>query len=435
MQSRNYRLLALALLVLAVTTQTRAQSIYTPYAFTNFAGLPGTSGTNDGTGSAAQFNRAFGVVVDSDGNVYVADTFNNTIRKITSAGAVTTLAGSAGPSGTNDGTGSAARFYLPVGVAVDTIGNVYVADSGNDTIRKITSVGAVTTLAGSARQQGTNDGPGSAARFNNPTGVAVDTNGNVYVADSDNDTIRQVTPVGTNWVVTTLAGIAKTPGTKDGTGSAARFNLPKGVAVDRANNLYVADYLNKSIRKVTPSGEVTTLAGNAGLSGSDDGTGSAARFNRPYSVAVDLANNLYVADTYNQTIRKITPGGSVTTLAGSAGLSGSDDGTGSAARFGLPSGVAVNSAGNLYVADTYNYRITKGTPVLQFDIGLGLSISNDFFQMRLIGPSGSNVVVEGSADLAAWTPVQTNTLPPFGLDVSMPLGTDQNQFFRARLAP
>jgi sugar lactone lactonase YvrE len=264
--------------------------------------------------------------------------------------------------------------------------------------------------------------------------VAVDEVGNVYVADTQNNTIRKVTPAG---VVTTLAGLAGllNYGSADGTGSVARFSDPRGVAVDKADNVYVVDTANYTIRKVTSTGVVTTLAGLAGNSGSTDGTGSTARFHRPQGVAVDSATNLYVGNTGNNTIRKVTPAGMVTTLAGLVDGYGSADGTGSEARFFSPSGVAVDTWGNVYVGDSGNHRITKGSPLLQFDFGIGLTVSNNFFQMRLIGPSGSNAVVEASSDLAAWTPVQTNALPPFGLDVSVPLDTSQNQFFRARLAP
>ena len=286
------------------------------YAWTTLAGQPGGQGNADGTGSAARFNCPVGVAVDSAGNVFVADYDNYTIRKVTPAGVVTTLAGSAGNGGSADGTGSAARFNQPSGVAVDSAGNVFVADTDNHTIRKVTPAGVVTTLAGSAGASGSTDGTGSAARFDDPEGVAVDSAGNVFVADTDNHTIRKVTPAG---VVTTLAGSAGASGSTDGTGSAARFYYPVGVAVDSAGNVFVADTGNHTIRKVTPAGVVTTLAGSAGNSGSADGTGSAARFNDPEGVAVDSAGNVFVADCFNNTIRKVTSAGVVTTLAGSAG--------------------------------------------------------------------------------------------------------------------
>jgi hypothetical protein len=343
---------------------------------TTLAGLAGFWGSEDGTGSTARFGGAFlwrgpvGVAVDTAGNVFVADTCNNTIRKVTPGGVVTTLAGQAGGLGSADGTGSAARFgggffSGPSGVAANSTGTVYVADAGNQTIRKVTPGGVVTTLAGLAGESGSADGTGSVARFNRPLGVAVDGAGTVYVADSGNCTIRKVTPGG---VVMTLAGLSvDTNGDgwpdgdyADGTGSEARFSYPSGVAVDGAGNVYVAD--NGTIRKVTTGGVVTTLAGLAGESGSADGTGSVARFAAPRGVAVDSASNVYVADTENYTIRKVTPSGVVTTLAGLAGSRGSADGTGSAARFDRPSGVAVDSTGNVYVADPWNYTTRKVTP-------------------------------------------------------------------------
>src|SRR5439155_11820197 len=408
-------------------------------AVTTLAGSAGQSGAADGAGSAARFYYPEGVAVDGAGNVYVADWGNYTIRKITPAGAVTTMAGTAGQIGAANGTGNAARFNSPFGVAVDGASNVYVADTYNNTIRKITPAGAVTTLTGSAGEFGSGDGIGRGARFNDPIGVAVDSAGNVYVADSNNHTIRKITSAG---AVTTLAGSAGQYGSADGLGSAAQFGGgpgpfpggPRGVSVDSEANVYVADSDNDTIRKITPARAVTTLAGSAGQRGSADGTGNEARFNGPWGVAVDRAGNIYVADTYNYTIRKITPTGAVTTLAGSAGQVGGVDGVGSQALFAYVEGVAVDGAGNVYVTDSN--RITKGTPVFRFQTSTGnLTISNGLFQMRLTGPFGSNAVVESSANLQAWTPIQTNALLAGVLDLSLLLRANQNRFFRARLAP
>ncbi|WP_395748466.1 NHL repeat-containing protein [Prosthecobacter sp.] len=329
------------------------------YQWSNFVGSPGVNGSTDGSGTAARFKSPGGAALDSSGTMYVADTGNDTIRMVTSDGTVTTLAGMVTFTGGADGTGSAARFKSPVGMAVDQNGVIYVADTGNHTIRKITSAGVVTTLAGQAGITGSIDNTGSLARFNSPSGVAVDSSGNVYVADTSNDTIRMITSAG---VVTTLAGLAQHNGSTDGTGSAARFNSPGGVAVDSSGNVYVADTGNHTIRRVTSGGVVTTVAGTSGLNGSLDGTGSAARFKAPNGVAVDSSGTLYVADTQNQTIRKITTGGVVTTIGGTANINGTMGGIGTAARFYLPNSVAVAANGTLFIADSNNDRISQGVP-------------------------------------------------------------------------
>jgi hypothetical protein len=324
------------------------------------AGFGGAGSTN-GTGSAARFAFPEGITCDTSGNIYVADTFNRTIRKIVaSTAAVTTLAGLAGSSGSTDGTGSAARFNGPEGVACDTSGNIYVADSINNIIRKIVaSTGVVTTLAGLAGSSGSTDGTGSAARFWSPWGVACDTSGNIYVADASNSIIRKI--VASTGVVTTLAGTAGSTGSANGTGSAAQFNGPEGVACDTSGNIYVADTFNHTIRKIVAStGVVTTIAGTAGYEGSGNGTGSAAQFYRPSGVACDTSGNIWVADTQNQTIRKIFASSAyVTTIAGLAGSTGSANGTGSAARFWGPRALVCDPAGTVYVADSQNNTVRK----------------------------------------------------------------------------
>lgn len=325
---------------------------------TVFAGDPRRSGTADGQGSAARFYEPAGLAIDAAGNLYVADSRNHTIRKITSAGAVTTLAGTAGVPGTTDAAGLAAKFYLPRAVAVDAAGNVFVADAGNHTVRRIAASGAaVTTLAGTAERAGSATGTGAAAQFDLPAGLAALADGTVYVADSRNHAIRRITTAG---VVTTFAGVA--PASTNGTGTAARFRQPRALACDGAGNLYVADTLNSTIRKLTPGGVATTLAGTAGATGSADGTGAAARFLQPEGVLAADDGTVYVADTLNHTIRKITTAGVVTTLAGTAGEPGDADGAGAAARFRHPQGLAFDNDGNLIVADTFNNLIRRVTP-------------------------------------------------------------------------
>jgi sugar lactone lactonase YvrE len=315
----------------------------------------GYYGHADGQGNLARFNGPAGVAVDGSGNVFVADSWNNRIRKITPSGNVTTLAGGGAESqGYTDGQGALARFANPIGVAVDKkSGNVFVADSGNHRIRKITANGTVTTLAGSGNY-GSTDGQGTSASFTSPIGVAVDGSGNVYVACSDSR-IRKITPSGN---VTTLAGSGIT-GSTDGQGASASFGSPLGVAVDESGNVYVADAYNNRIRKITPSGNVTTLAGS-GITGSTDGQGASASFGYPLGLAVDRSGNVYVADLGSHRIRKITPSGNVTTLAGSDSQ-GYSDGQGASASFDRPRGAAVDGGGNVYVADLGNHRIRKIT--------------------------------------------------------------------------
>jgi arabinan endo-1,5-alpha-L-arabinosidase len=295
------------------------------YTVSTLAGQAAASGGADGTGSAARFSSPADVAVDSAGSLYAADTYNNSIRKITSVGVVSTVA-----------TG----FNHPSGVAVDGSGNLYVADTDNNSIRKITSAGVVSILA---------------TGFNGPSGIAADTAGNVYVAETLSHTIRKVSSSG---AVTLVAGTAGSSGSADGTGSAGSFYGPQGLALDSSGNLYVADTNNDTIRKVVVStGAVTTVAGQAGASGNLNGTGSQARFYFPSGVAVDTAGNLFVADTDNSTIREITSSGVVSTLAGQPGTTGSADGVDSAARFNFPAGITVSSSGTIYVADTNNHTI------------------------------------------------------------------------------
>lgn len=346
-----------------------AQSIYERYRFTTFVGNPPSGDSTDGTGSAARFFHPQGVAADSAGNVYVADSTNHTIRKVTPAGVVATLAGSPGKFGGVDGPASAARFHHPIGVAIDSGGNLYVADSSNYAIRKITPAGAVSTLAGFLGQAGSADGTGTGARFNGPAGIAVDNAGNVYVSEIGNHTIRKITSAG---VTSTLAGSAGSTGFSDGTGSAARFNSPFGVTVDSGSgNVFVTDTGNHSIRKITSAGVVSTYAGTAGGPGHDDGVGPIVRFNGPRGICLDTQGNLYVGD--DGTIRKISPSVEVTTLAGLAGNYGSADGVGSAARFYVPYGVAADTSGNVYVADVFNNLIRKVTSNGQVSTLAGLA--------------------------------------------------------------
>ena len=432
------------------------------------AGQTGVAGSTDGTGADALFggNSPRGLATDSAGNMYVGDTGNFTIRKVTLDGVVSTLVGRAGVSGTADGTGSDARFSDLGGLATDVLGNIYVADG--DAVRKVTPAGVVSTIAGQRYDA-------QPAFQIYPRGAATDGAGNLFVSDSysnllyritpeggisilarqsvgaltidgasnvyatGNDTILKITPDG---MVSTLAGTTGVSGSADGTNGAASFNGPGSVAMDGPGNLYEADTGNYTIRRITTDGAVTTLAGRAGVSGSANGTGSEARFYSPSGVAVDSAGDVYVADTYTHTIRKVTQGGVVTTLAGLAGSYGSTDGTGSAARFNYPSGVAVDSAENIYVVDSGNLALRKITPAgvvttvaghaPRFDYGAHVDgpvdgpgdLARFQFNLRSLAFDASgNIYVTDSPSIRKGIP--TSALPPVRL---RPLSLNSSQF-------
>lgn len=299
---------------------------------TTFAGNGSTGFLNTGSGTTSSFNRPNGLAIDGEDTIYVADTFNHSIRKISPQGVVTTLAGS-GTAGIQNNSGTSSMFRFPMGLAVDYTGTVYVADTDNNVIRKITPTGAVTTFAGSLAI-GSQDGLGASASFNGPCGVVVDSFGNVYVADTGNHVIRKITPAG---AVTTVAGFAGSAGLVDGPGRCARFNAPISITIDSNGALYVCERFNNTIRKIllTPASSaatasaaatsgsgsgfsalscsttnsdtasVTTIAGN-GTAGNTNGVGASSRFNTPSGLCFDPTGKMYVADTMNNTIRLVS---------------------------------------------------------------------------------------------------------------------------------
>lgn len=351
-------------------TQSNGMALKTLSSVSTLAGT-GTPGYADGSGSSARFNRIAKGVFDSTGNYFVADTDNHVIRKISATGDVTTFAGLANILGSTDGTGSAARFNAPVGLTIDSSNNIFVADSGNNRLRKITNAGVVTTIAGEGTA-GYLDGTGDIAKFKNPKGIAVDSNGTVlFVSDTSNNCIRQIV-IGLTPALTTVSTIAggTIGGYSNGTGDVALFNSPIGLFLDGGGTLYLADSDNHVIRKIVKIGygndwtnyTVSTLAGNAppnSISGYMDGVATGAQFYSPSDVTMDFNNNIYVADKMNNRIRKINTSTSyVYTVAG--GAAGFVDNTNSSsARFYYPAFVTFDSSGNLYISDDINYRIRK----------------------------------------------------------------------------
>ncbi|MDQ3536166.1 MAG: NHL repeat-containing protein [Bacteroidota bacterium] len=306
----------------------------------------GEGGFADGPVATAQFNRPNGITIDASGNLYITDRDNEKVRKISIDGIVSTIAGT-GENGFQDGPGETAKFREAGGIEFFN-GELFVADWFNHRIRKIDYTNNVTTFAGRS-SRGLVDGAALQARFNVPKDLVKDNAGNFYVVEQDNNAIRKISSDG---MVTTLAGDG-TQGFADGMGSAARFYRPRGIAIDKSGNLYVTDANNHSIRKITPSGNVTTLAGD-GTSGFADGTGASAKFNSPKGIDVDNLNNIYVADHGNHRIRKISPTGVVTTFAGD-GTKGSSKG-----RLSSPRALVIDAAGVfMYVADEGNHMIRK----------------------------------------------------------------------------
>jgi sugar lactone lactonase YvrE len=324
-----------------------------PYEVSTLAGSA-VAGFGDATGAAAKFSNPSGVVTNVAGDVFVADRLNNRIRKITSAGVVSTFAGTGVP-GFADGNGAVAMFEKPTGLAIDSGGNLYVADESNHRIRKITSLGVVSTFAGSG-VAGFAEGPVDSAKFLYPSGVAADADGNIYVADSGNQRIRKITA--STGIVSTVAGTG-VAGFTDGASDAAQFSSPQGVAVDASGSVVVADTGNHSVRMIT-AGSVTTLAGT-GVSGFTDGQGGTAQFASPRGVAMDATGTIYVTDSENHRIRQISPDGLVSTLAGS-GVSGQLDSPAvglypiNASQFGVANGIAINTTGDLFVTQEGSVR-------------------------------------------------------------------------------
>ena len=368
-----------------------------------FAGLPELG--DNGPATDARLDSPNGVATDAAGNLYFADSNNHRIRKVDSAGLISTIAGTGERGfGGDNGPATDARLDSPRGVAVDGTGNLYIADSFNRRIRKVDSSATITTIAGTGEFGfGGDGGPATEARLRSPTGVAVDGAGNLYIADTSNNRIRKVDSTGT---ITTVAGSGERGFSGDGDpATEAQLNYPRGVAVDGAGNLYIADASNHRIRKVDSTGTITTIAGSGerGFSGDGD-PATEARLRSPTGVAVDGAGNLYIGDSGNHRIRKVDSSGLISTIAGTGERGfGGDGGPAVQAQLAIPRGLAADGAGNLFIADWLNHRIRKvdaaGT-ITKFAGGGEITFSGDG------GPAGgaqlrspSGVAADGAGNL------------------------------------
>lgn len=377
MPAKNTIYSILLLVTLLATTAAFSQNVYT------VAGVAGVTGNTNGTGTQATFHNPYGIASDGQGNIYVANRFGNTIRKISLSGQVTTYAGTGNP-GATDGSALSATFNEPWSVACDSNGNVYVADAKNYKIRKIDSNGQVTTVAGIGTF-GVTNGAAALAQFGFPTGLAVNATGSIiYVSDRMTNTIRKIE----NGMVSTFAGTVYSPGSNDGQGLSAKFNHPNGLALDATGNLIVADEFNNKIRRITPSGYVSTLAGN-GSAGSVNGPASTASFKTPWAVCVAPNGDIFVGDADNFTIRKISSG-IVSTYAGQTGVPGMINGPALQSTFNGVSGLCINKSNDqLYLCDEVSHLVRRIAPmVLSMTVNGGSSFCAGSNISIQVGPSG-----------------------------------------------
>lgn len=393
-----------------------------PGKISPFVGQPDISGSQDGAGTEALFNGPRGMVLDRANNLFVADSLNHVIRKVTVYGVVTTFAGTPGLCGSTDGSGPEALFHSPEGLAIDEDDNLYVTDTCNSTIRKITPYGEVTTVAGSAGIRGSVNGIGIAARFVCPTGVAVDTDGNLYVTDFSDHTIRKITPAR---VVTTFAGKSGTPGSANGGGAAARFDEPYGITISKKKgtkgSLYVTDSGNHTIRAISLSGAVTTFAGAAGVPGSSEGILANARFHSPAGITFDGVDNLFVTDAGSHLLRRISFQGIVCNVAGRVGVSGWENGTGSEVLFDRPVGIVFRPDGWHYLTEMGAHSVRMGS----FDAPMEVNV----FARR--NPWGSDVIPdhpdEGSS--YCYNPPATHLAGTYNVALELPSPLAGNQAY------
>lgn len=402
-------------------TETRGaciRVIRTDGTMETFAGEWGVPGSDDGPPGVARFRGPRGVAFAPDGTLWVADTENNAVRRVSPAGVTTTVAGL--PVGSRDGVGTDARVSQVDGMWAGPEGSIWFSDGGNMTIRRAAQDGTVITFAGTPGVEGLDGGTDAEVRFRGPKGLAITEDGSLLVADTYASTIRRRTPEG-NWE--TFAGKPNIGGSADGQGEAARFSSPHEIVLDRDGNLLVADTFNHAIRKVTPDGMVSTWAGGRDREGTNDGFRTDARFLEPRRLALASDGTLFVSDTATKTIRRIAPDGFVTTYAGTTGTSGHADGPALQAKFGNLGGMALDSVGNLYVCDPGNRCIRKVSPdgivttvagkpgVAGAQAGTGGEVRLFYPSTLVVNPEGRLFIADTGANMI-WTAVAAGTTPP-----------------------
>ncbi|HEY3760175.1 MAG TPA: C10 family peptidase [Verrucomicrobiae bacterium] len=420
-----------------------------PYlTISTLAGTAGVIGYTDAMNEAIEFDDPLGIAVDANTNVYVADLDNHVIRQLTLSGTnwvSTTIAGQFGVPGSANGIGTNALFNGPHGIAVDSSGNVYVADTGNSTIRELTQSGGiwtVTTLAGLAGVTGSTNGVNTGNHYRFPTGLVVDGSGNIYIADEGNSQIRELSPFGGSWYGTTLAGLAGTAGSQDGSSADATFSGPIGITMDSFGNLYVADSDNNLIRElVSNNGDwtVSTIAGSANVTGSTDGTGSAALFNGPTGIAIDQSGDLYVVDSGNATIRRLTVNDTNWTSFTAAGVAlntGSADGVGTTVRFKAPNSIAIDTYTNVYISDSANGTI-RGTPLFATSVPAVVQLTrkssgNPAFMLTWTASVGQTYQVQYTTNIksGSWTTLTNITPSNWTGTISVPVGPEPQRYYR-----
>ncbi|MCX6396057.1 MAG: PxKF domain-containing protein [Propionibacteriales bacterium] len=326
------------------------------YALLFVAGTGTAGAPTAGPATSSNLFNPYGVAVDGSGNVYIADTVNNRVEKVTPGGQLSVIAGTGDTGAPTEGPATSSNLDLPIGVAVDGSGNVYIADYGNNRVEQVTPGGQLSVIAGTSSQGAPTAGPATSSNLNSPAGVAVDGSGNVYIADQGNHRVEQVTPGGQ---LSVIAGTGVAGAPTAGPATSSNLDNPTGVVVDGTGNVYIADGRNNQVEKVTPGGQLSVIAGTGAAGAPTAGPATSSNLRTPFGVAVDGSGNVYIADTSNHRVEKVTPGGQLSVIAGTGAAGAPTAGPATSSNLSYPTGVAVDGTGNVYIADFGNHRVEK----------------------------------------------------------------------------